>query len=334
MQICKRSLFLMLIIVFSLLISACSNSNKETEANGEAKEYPDKDITLIVHTSPGGPTDGMARKVAEIAEPILGQEIIVENKPGGDGATQMEELMRGDSDGYTLGAMTPTQIGALNSNLKEQYSLEDFTFISGMQEDPYVLAVNTDSDFKTLEDLTDYMKKNPDEVKIGGHGSAGSGQNVAWNIFADAADVEGEWVNYDSSGDAVTALLGNHVDVANTNPGKVSEHVESDDLRVLGVFRDERLEDMPDVPTYEEEGYPIDVDWFQYRGIYANSEVPEEVVDKLDDVFKEVMESDEFKEYMEKNDIEIADLQHEEFTSFIEEQSEINKEWLDKLGIE
>src|SRR5699024_9189675 len=132
--------------------------------------------------------------------------------------------------------------------------------------------VNANSEFETLDDLTSYMKDNPGEIKIGAHGSVGSGQNIAWEMFADEAEVEGEWVSYDSSGDAVTALLGEHIDVGSVNPGKVIEHIESDDLRVLGVFNDERLESLPDVPTYDEAGYPIDEEWFQYRGLYTSSD--------------------------------------------------------------
>lgn len=336
MKKCKRltlTLFALAVLVFA---SACSNNGASgNSANGTAaSDYPTKSIKIIVHTSAGGPTDTMVRKLAESAEPILGQDIIVENKPGGSGAAQMAALQSGDSNGYTLASITPTHVGAWNSNLEGQYGPDDFSFVTRVQLDPYILAVNADSQFETIEDLTSYMKENPGEITIGGYGSVGSGHNVAWNIFADTAGVEGEWVNYESTTDAVTALLGNHVDVANSNPAKVSQYVESGELRVLGVFSEERLESMPDVPTYEEAGVPVDIEWSQFRGIYTNADVPKEVLDKLSQVFAEAMQTEEFKQFMEDAQVEYGDMNYEEFTAFIEEQMKVNQDWLNRLGIE
>ncbi|MGP4061054.1 tripartite tricarboxylate transporter substrate binding protein [Halobacillus sp. H74] len=335
MVFCKRFMFVLSLSLVVVFASACSSkSSAGGSGGGDADDFPSKDITIIVHTSPGGPTDTMVRKLAEVTEPILGQSIIVENKKGGSGAAQMAALQSGGSDGYTLASITPTHVGAWNSNLKEQYGPEDFSFVTRVQLDPYILAVNAESEFKTLEELRSYMKENPGELKVGGYGAVGSGHNVAWNIFADSAGVEGVWTNYESTSDAVTALLGNHIDVANSNPGKVKQYVESGELRVLGVFNDKRLESMPDVPTYEEAGVPIDVEWAQFRGIYTNADVPDEVLKKLSDAFLEGMHTEEFENYMKDAQKEYGDMDHKEFSEFIDKQMEVNKDWLEKLGIQ
>ncbi|UOR13701.1 tripartite tricarboxylate transporter substrate binding protein [Halobacillus amylolyticus] len=336
MKICKRfkGIFLFTLV---LILAACSSTTTgegaSESSDGEGSGYPNKEIKIIVHTSPGGPTDTMVRKLATEAEPILGQSIIVENKKGGSGAAQMAALQSGDSEGYTLASITPTHVGAWNSNLKGQFSPEDFAFVTRVQLDPYILAVNADSEFKTLGDLVDYMKAHPGEIKVGGYGAVGSGHNVAWNIFADTAGVEGTWTNYGSTSDAVTALLGNHVDVANSNPGKVMQYVESGELRVLGVFNEERLESLPEVPTYEEAGFDANVDWAQFRGIYTNGDVPEEVLQKLSEAFEEAMNTDEFKKFLKESKTEYGYMDYKEFTDFINKQMEVNNDWLNKLGI-
>ncbi|WP_176222272.1 Bug family tripartite tricarboxylate transporter substrate binding protein [Tuberibacillus sp. Marseille-P3662] len=341
MSECKRftkTLFIVLILVIASACSAtsegASGNNKTSGNDGGESEYPTKDIKIIVHTSPGGPTDTMTRKLAKAAEPILGQDIVIENKPGGSGAAQMAALKSADSEGYTLASITPTHIGAWNNTLKEQFGPEDFSFVTRVQIDPYVLVVNADSEFKTLQDLVDYMKENPGETKVGGYGAVGSGHNVAYNIFAEAAGVEGEWVNYESTGDAVTALLGNHIDVANSNPGKVSQYVDSGKLRVLGVLGNKRLESMPDVPTYKEAGVPVKVEWSQFRGIYTNKDVPKEVLNTLSKAFKKAMHTESFEKYMKDAQKEYGDMDYKAFSQFIDKQMDVNQEWLEKLGIE
>ncbi|MCF6411594.1 Bug family tripartite tricarboxylate transporter substrate binding protein [Pseudalkalibacillus salsuginis] len=330
MKICKRFSVLIIFTFLIIFSAACSSTSS---SQGEA-DYPTKEIKLIVHTSAGGPTDTMARKLAEQAEPILGQKIVIENKPGGSGATQMAALKAGDSDGYTLATITPSHVGGWNSNLKGQYSPDDFAFVSRVQLDPYIIAVNAESEFETLEDLVTYMKDHPGELKVGGYGSVGSGHNIAWNIFADAAGVDAVWTNYESTTDAVTALLGNHVDIANSNPEIVKQYVDSGKLRVLGVLSDKRLESMPDVPTYEEGGVDVSTkDWAQFRGIYTNADVPEDVLDKLSSAFSKAMETQEFKQYMQDAMMEPGDMDHDEFTEFINQQMKVNDEWLTKLGI-
>jgi tripartite-type tricarboxylate transporter receptor subunit TctC len=334
MKKCKRFIGVVLWIACTLVISACSSASQGEEVSGDAgSDFPNKPVTIIVHTSAGGPTDTMARKLASAAEPFLGEKIIVENKPGGSGATQMSALQSAGNDGYTVATITPSHLGAWNTTLKGQFGPNDFAFVSNVQLDPYVLAVNADSEFETLEDLVSYMKEHPGEVKIGGYGAVGSGHNVAWNIFADTAGVEGTWVNYESTGDAATALLGNHIDVTNNNPEKVAQYVESGELRVLGVLAQKRLESMPDVPTYKEAGIPVEIDWAQFRGIYTNADVPEKVQAKLSDAFLKAMETEDFKQYMRDSQLETADMGHKEFSEFIDNQLEVNNDWLEKLGL-
>lgn len=337
----KKKWWVVLLSVMLMFLAACNSPQSSGEAQAEnesasnegAENFPEKPVTILVHTSAGGPTDLMARELAKAAEPILGQKIIVENRPGGSGATQMAGLKSAETDGYTLGAMTPSQIGLIEGTLKDQYSLEDFSYISRAQIDPYIIVVNKKSPFNTLKELVEYAKENPGKLNVGGYGAVGSGHNVAWNILADKADVEANWTAYESTGDAVTAILGNHIDLANSNPGQVAQYVESGDLKVLGVMSEERLEEFPDVPTYGEEGYEVDTSWAQFRGIFAPSGVNEEIQKKLSDVFAEAMETEGYRDYMKKTMMVDGDMDNKEYAEYIEKQSELTKEWYERLGV-
>lgn len=331
--------FTSILLTFSLIFVACSSEGANSETTGEGNteigeaDFPTENITIIVHTSSGGPTDLMARELARAAEEILDTTIVVENNPGGSGATAMSQVHSADPDGYTLGAMTPTQIGLINGTLEDQYGIEDFSWLSRGQIDPYILVVNDDSPFNTLEDVVGYLEESPGGLNVAGYGAAGSGHNVAWNIFAESAGVEANWTPYESTGDAVTAILGNHVDIANSNPGQVMQYVESGELRILGVMADDRLEKLPDVPTYEDAGYSVDTNWAHFRGFFAPEGVPEETLEKLSEAFLEAYESESYQDYMESSQLVEGGMGYEEYSDFINSQNNLTEKWYERLGV-
>ncbi len=344
----KGIIFSITVILSLILVTACGSGGAENSTNGavntpvaggdtsenqEQTKFPDKNITIIVHTSAGGPTDLMARELAKAAGPILGTDIVVENKPGGSGATQMAALANSKPDGYTLGTLTPSQIGAWNGNLKGQFSRDSFTYVQGVQIDPYIIVVHADSPYQTLQDLIDDMKAKPGQITVGGYGAVGSGHNIAFNILAEKAGVDAAWTAYESTGDAVTALLGKHIVAANSNPGQVSQYVKAGQLRVLGVMSEERLASMPDVPTYKESGYDVDTNWAQFRGLFAPAGVPEDVLKVLNDAFSEAMQTEEFKTYMKNAELEDGTMNSREFTEYVNKQDQLSVKWMERLGI-
>ncbi|MBP1154525.1 MULTISPECIES: tripartite tricarboxylate transporter substrate binding protein [unclassified Paenibacillus] len=339
-MISKKSASILVASVFGLqVLTGCGTSATESQGQGAspaaaekpAVDFPTKSVTIVVHTKAGGPTDTMARELAKAAEPLLGKTVMIENQPGGSGASQMAELAKAKPDGYTLGTLTPSQIGMWNSNLKEQFKVDSYSYVSGVQIDPYVIAVHSESPYKTLQDLVDAMKAKPKTINVGGYGAIGSGHNVAWNIFAEKAGVQANWVPYESTGEAVTVLLGKNIDVANSNPAQVSQYVKSGQLRVLAVMAEERLPEFPDVPTYKEAGYEVDTSWAQFRGIYAPAGIPEEVLQKLNDVFGEAMQTEGFKNYMKSAQMVDGAMDHKQFTEYVNKQNNLTKEWLEKL---
>jgi tripartite-type tricarboxylate transporter receptor subunit TctC len=328
MKLNKRLILCGLLILSLVLVTACGGGKE-----AEKETFPTKPIKIVIHTSAGGPTDLMGRTVAQLMEPIIGVSCVVENRPGGSGATQMAYVAQAAPDGYTIGAMTPSQLGLLNGNLKDQYKLDDFTWISLSQIDPYIIVVHNDSPFKNLQELVDYAKANPGKINVGGYGSAGAGHNIAWNIFAEKAAIETNWTPYESTGDAVTAILGKHVDVANSNPGQVAQFVETGELRVLGVMADTRLAEWPDVPTYKEAGFDVDTSWNQFRGFYGPKGMPEDVVKVICEALDKVYETDKYKEYLSTSQMMPGGMASAEYTEFINNQDKTTKDWYQKLGV-
>jgi putative tricarboxylic transport membrane protein len=202
-----------IVMVFAVVVCAMVAGYAQAQ-----DKYPSRPITIISHTAAGSPTDLMARQLGKASEPFLGQPVVVENKPGGSGAMQVAALLSSPADGYTLAAVTATQIGAWESTLKGKFNIDQFAWITRVEIDPYILVVQVESPWKTLKEFVAYAQKNPNKLRVGGYGAVGSGHNVAFKILAKAAGFQAVWMPYEATNAAVTALLGGHIDAANSNP--------------------------------------------------------------------------------------------------------------------
>jgi tripartite-type tricarboxylate transporter receptor subunit TctC len=319
----KSAVLFLAVAVFAMMSGHAQSQDK----------YPSKPITIISHTAAGSPTDLMARQLGKAAEPFLGQPVVVENKPGGSGAMQVAALLSSPADGYTLAAVTPTQIGAWESTLKGKFNIDQFAWITRVEIDPYILVVQAESQWKTLKEFVEYAKKNPNKLRVGGYGSVGSGHNVAFNILAKTAGFQAVWMPYEGTNAAVTALLGGHIDAANSNPGQVTQQVEAGKLRILGVMSEKRLKDLPNVPTYADAGYPVDAGWSQFRGVFGRKGIPQPIQARLSEVFIKAIQSPPFQDYLKKTHQEDGSMDLAAFTEFIKEQRKLTAQWYQELGI-
>lgn len=296
-------------------------------------EYPDHPIRYILHVSPGGATDVMARKLGNALQGVLGQPFVIENKPGGRGASQMIELTRAAPDGYTVGSVTNTHLATFHQVLK-QYSVDSLSWIAKLVYEPYVFVVRSDSPVTDMQGLLKAIKDQPGKVVIAGF-VRGSGSHVAWEMLMHAAQLPSDsvnWVPYDSVGDGVTAVLGGHGLATVAYAGLVKDHVTAGNLRVLGVMADKRLEDMPSVPTLKEQGIDVPTSWQQWRGLVGPKGMPLDVQNKLAGAIEKVMTSDEMKQFVRNNSLVGDYMGPVEFTKFVNEQDKITTDWLKQLG--
>jgi tripartite-type tricarboxylate transporter receptor subunit TctC len=271
-------------------------------SQGAWAQYPAKPINVLVGFSTGGSTDLTVRAICQSASKILGQPLVVLNKPGSASAVALSLLKNEKPDGYTIGHVTIG--GVLNQYfLKVNYdTLTDFTYIMGFGYYVLGVAVLSESPWKTMADLVNYAQVNPGKIKFSSTG-AGSIQFLVMEALARREKIKWIHVPFKSGFDAVTALLGKHVDVA-VAPTEWKPYVDSGRMRLLSTYIPKRIPRYPDVPTWLDLGYDISVS--AASGFMGPKGMPAPFVDKLHAAFKQAMDSPEFRRVMDQFDMPIV----------------------------
>ncbi|MBT2689248.1 tripartite tricarboxylate transporter substrate binding protein [Bacillus sp. ISL-47] len=329
------------------LVAACSNQtsntkgsssdqnasadNNSSNASQESKEWsPEGSLEFISSYSPGGGHDTMLRAMVKVmnGEGIIENPITVVNKPGGSGAVGMAySASKKGEENYIMTVTSSFLTTPLQGNI--QYSYKDFTPIARLGLDPYVVLVNAKSGIKNFEDLKTFIEtKDP---TFGGT-SVGSGEHMLAIQMNKALGTEVEYVPFEGDGEVVTALLGGHIDVMANNIGSAIEYVNNGDMIPVAVSSSERLEQLPDVPTFKELGY--DIEWMLYRGIYGPPEMPEEAVKWFESKLKELSENPQWEaEYLDKYMVESGYQGADEFESYLTEMNVMYEKNLKELGV-
>ena len=227
----------------------------------------------------------------------MGQDVIISYMEGSNGEISYTELaFNTEADGYTM--CWGAHPGFLTLPLTKEscrFTLEDFQPVCNIATDPNVFIVNGSSEFNTLEDIVNYAKGNPGELTVA-IGALNADDDLAWEQFANEAGIEVNKVVYaDGTTDRVTACLGDHVQVCVLNASEVTTYI--DQVKILGVMTEERLDFLPDVPTFEELGYPVYNS--SDRGILMPAGVDEEIVKKVSDAVEQALQDPECQEKMD-----------------------------------
>jgi tripartite-type tricarboxylate transporter receptor subunit TctC len=250
-------------------------------ASAHSMAYPDKPITIVVPFPPGGSSDIVARNISASMTKILGQQIIVENKAGANGQIGATQVARAQPDGYTL---LVGSIGVLSVNQSlykhvKYDAAKDFDLLTVAVRTPNVLVVHPDFPAKTVQELIEYQKKNPDPVSFAAS-SIGASDHLTAALYLQKTGTTGVHVAFNGSGPTITNLLGGHVKVSFRNYGEVAGHIKSGKLRLLATTSDKRLKDFPNTPTMAEAG--VDgLQVFSWQGVVAPKGLPKDVAAKL-----------------------------------------------------
>lgn len=272
-----------------------------SDAAAQAPAFPSrgKSISIIVPYAAGGVTDTGARLMAAGLEKELGVPVQVVNKAGAASQLGLTELSRSAPDGYTLSyAVLPTVVthyvipgrGAV-------YTRTNFQPVAMHHHVPQVLAVRSDSPYKTLKDLIDAAKAKPETIKVSDSGLMAVPHTQVL-MLQRAAGVRFASVHFSGGAPSVTALLGGHVDVLAGATADALPHKASGAFRVLGVAADAPDKSMPEVPTMKSQGY--DVQAASWTGVVAPAKTPGPVVESLTKAMKKVIESPEHQKKLQE----------------------------------
>ena len=244
--------------------------------------YPSRPISMVVPFPPGGVADIVARPIAEAMSRVLNVPVVVENKAGAGGGIGMGLVAKAKPDGYTLlSALSSISILPEADKVTGRsplYQLGEFVPIARLTADPTVLAVRSDSPWKTLAEFVADARTRPGAITYGSSGNYGT-MHMPMEMFAASAGIKLLHVPYTGGGPAVVGLLGGNVDALSTGPSTVIQHVKAGKVRLLASWGDKRLASLPDVPTLLESGY--DAVFFQWSGLFAPVGTPEPILVKL-----------------------------------------------------
>jgi len=245
-----------------------------------AQEYPNKPVKLIVAFGPGSGNDIIARELAQHMATILGQSMVVENRPGGGGSLGTDVVAKAAPDGYTIGLGTSSQMVMNVGQFKTlPFDVErDLRSIGLVARTPMVLLANNQMP-KTLGEVINYAKANPGKVTYGSAGP-GSISHIVGEAFAKAAGISLLHVPYKGNGQALVDLAGGHVDLLFDGFVTGLPLSQQGKVHLLAVSRSERNPVAPQVPTFEESGLS-DYSAYTWNALFAPAKTPQAIIDKL-----------------------------------------------------
>lgn len=294
----KFQFIIALSISLVFLVVGCGGSasvatNSATPTTASANNYPSRPVELVVPFGPGGSHDLHARAIVSVINKYIGQPMTVVLKEGGSGALGSDYVAKSKPDGYTVlfGGSGPNTSLLWVQELP--YKRDDFIPICLINYSPSIVLVNTDSPFKTLKDLIDYAKLNPNKLKYASSGAYGA-THIPVAMLLDKAGVSAVHVPFNGGGPALTALLGKQVDFTATQTTQARPFVDAGKVRAIGISGTERDKgNLKDVPTYKELGY--DAVYQMGRFVLVPKGTPEPVVTKLRESFKQLVQDPTFK---------------------------------------
>ena len=260
-----------LIISGTLMLGLCGSGHAQ---------WPAKPIRILVPFAAGGNTDNIARLAAERLSQGLGQQVLVDNKPGANGAIAAELAAKAAADGYTLLMAPMPLVAVLPVVTKTPYDpLKDFVAISNIGSNPFVLGVNAAVPARSVREFVDYVKANPDKLNYAS-GGAGSVSHLSAALFVKRAGLEMTHVSYKGGAPAVADLLGGQVQMYFGNLSELAPHAQAGRIRIIGVSSGRRAAQLPDVPTIAESGFP-GFRTLTWNGLVAPAGTPPAVVARI-----------------------------------------------------
>lgn len=265
-----------------------------------AQSYPTRPIELISHTSAGSGTDVVARALADVfrRENLLPQPFVVVNRVGGAGILAYTYFKTKRGDPYSMLTVSPTLL-AMAHRPDVNIGLENYTPLALFAIDPQTIMVPADSPFATFKDLVEAARRQPDSLVAATTSIQGTGRMVLYLIEKAVPGAKFKFVTFKGGSEAITSVAGGHTHFSTENLSEGLGLVEAKKLRVLGVTADRRLPYIPDVPTLQELGYPVQAGTI--RGFTFTAGVPKDAVAIMEAALERAHQSQAWKEHAVRN---------------------------------
>jgi len=317
------------VLLLALLCCAMAFARGVREGENYAS-FPDKPVTVIVPWAIGGASDLLFRAVAATFPKYAnGQQLIIKNVEGASSVVGMTEYMTARPDGYTI-AMWATAQTIRTQMAKAPYEATDFrALFSAVEDSPYIL-VHKDSPFNTVTDLVNYAKANPGKLTMGNSGTGG-GNHLAALQFCIATGITVNHVPYSGGGPSAQATLSREIDCSMNVPAEGLTNVASGDLRMLVVVGDKRMSAFPNVPTTVEMGFNAINK--QTRGAVILKTVPEGIVQRFEDIFKQVAADSDFQTALRNLSMNPLYADGATYTKMIADENELYKKIIQDNGL-
>jgi tripartite-type tricarboxylate transporter receptor subunit TctC len=270
-------------------------------AAAHAQSYPNKPVKLLVGFAAGGPTDVIARILAQDMTQTLGQTVLVENKAGATSMIATQEVKRAPADGYTLYMTTLTHSvnAVLHADKKPYDPIADFTPITLVAHLPLVMVAKGDSAFNTAADVVTAAKAKPGEISYASSGSGGSA-HLAGALVEALTGTKMIHVPFKGNAPALTEVMAGRISFMFYPMIGIADHVTQKRLKVLGVSTEKRHPDYPGVPTMSESGFPGFEEYTQGLGVVGPAGLPAPVVARLNEAIRASLVKPETKEKLNK----------------------------------
>ena len=298
------------IVAISFLSVLCGFANAQT--------WPNKPVRIVLQFPPGGSTDLVARILAQSMTTALGQPVVVENKPGADGAIAAEYVMRSDPDGYTffLASNTPMMQVPLLRKKPPYDPVKNFTPISMVGRYVYVLVANPNVPAKNAKELLEFASKNPGKLNYGSYSGV---TQLMHTKLTKEAKIDTNLIPYKGEGPTINDMLGGHVQFTFATPTSTLSHISAEKLRAMAVLLPKRSALLPDVPTAAEAGIPT-LEAGTWAALFGPANMSPELANRMSEAINAAMARPDVRDRIAKQGFDLGGSTPKELGSFVQEQ--------------
>ncbi len=281
-----------------------------------AQTYPDRPIKLVVPFPPGGPVDVTARIVAQPLAPLLGQPVVIENRPGASGMIGGKAVATADPDGYTIlcGNISSLVVTPIVNNNRDYDPVKAFVPVAKLSQNYQVLVVAPDFAPKTVQELIAFAKANPGKLNFGSAGP-GNASHLGAELFKLKTGVDIVHIPYKGAADAMTGVMGGQVEMFFGDIAGAMSLIREGRLRALAWSSEVRNPDLPDMPTMIESG--VDYVALTYIGVVAPAGTPPAIVARLNGAINQSLVAPEAAAAMQRIGAEVRPASAQEFDRFL-----------------